>query len=97
MKNHQFTIRDGHGRNAHHPDIRTFLGLGPKAKLPVEGMPKREIQGVTIWVEPFVPVWKIDRYTGERVQTKSSFHRVKAECPQCLKVLSAGRLFQHVC
>jgi hypothetical protein len=97
MKVNKFSIRDQRGWNVHHSQMRELLGLPPKAKLPVEGMAAREIQGVKVWVEPFLPVWGRDRYTGERVQVKSSVHRVKAECPNCRKVLSAGRLFQHTC
>ena len=75
------------GRNAQSRDIREMLGLGDKDKLPVEGMDARIVQGVKIWVTPLVGFSK----------RKRSTHRVLAECPECGKHLSAGRLHQHKC
>jgi hypothetical protein len=67
-----------------------MLGLKPTQHLPVEGMPPRLIQGIRIWVEPQKePGAKVSR------RNKRSTHRVMAECPICLKVMSAGRLHQH--
>jgi hypothetical protein len=103
VKNFQFTsiytFRDGRqveGR-AHANGMKTLLGLPYKAKLPKEGMEPRVIQGVKVWVTPFVPKMGIDRWSGKIVKIKSSTHRVMAECPDCGMHLSAGRLHQHVC
>jgi hypothetical protein len=78
-------IRGWRGFNAHSHEMLAFLGV---RKLPVEGMDWREIQGVRVCVRPLVK-----RIDGK----KSSTHRVIAECPNCHKLLSAGRLHQHVC
>lgn len=76
------------GRNAHSDELREMLGLAPKAKLPPEGMPSRFIQGIEVWVEPMKP-----RPFGKFY--KRSTHRTLAKC-RCGKVLSAGRLHQHL-
>jgi hypothetical protein len=73
--------------NAQSAQVREMLGLPPKAKLPREGMDPRLVQGILVWVEPIRP----QCYGGRKV------HRVLARCPECGKVLSAGRLHQHVC
>lgn len=70
-------------RNAQSDGVRQLLGLAPKAKLPKEGMGTRVIQGIEVWIIP------------ASVGRKS--HRVLAKCPDCGKVLSAGRLHQHIC
>jgi hypothetical protein len=76
--------------NAHSPQVRELLGLAPTAKLPPEGMSPRVIQGIVVWVNPLPP-------RGAHPRFKRSTHRVMAQCPACSKVLSAGRLHQHVC
>jgi hypothetical protein len=100
---HPATIRTDRGWNVHNAEMITLLGLSPKSKLPLDGMPKRVIQGVTVWVEPFTPKfrtvrrWNGTAFSDEPVPVKSSKHRILAECPSCRKILSAGRLFQHRC
>jgi hypothetical protein len=82
--------------HAHHSDVREMLGLSPKAKLPKNGLPAREVQGITVWVEPAAPAvyaYKPGFYVPRKV--KSSTHRVRALCPQCGQEVSAGRLHQH--
>lgn len=79
-------IRDQWGRNAQSHNVKKMLGLEPKAKLPKEGMPAREIQGITVYVRP------LDAKTSAR-----RLHRVRAICPHCNKDLSVGRLHQHTC
>lgn len=81
-------------RNAHSPQVRAMLGLDSKAKLPVEGMPARVVQGIKVWVEPLVGA--APKNSAGRT-AKRSTHRVLAECPHCQQVLSAGRLHQHKC
>lgn len=66
---------------AHSADINEMLGLGRKGKIPREGMPPREIQGITVWVEPFRP---------------GPFRlRARCKCPTCAKEMPVGRLAQH--
>lgn len=87
------------GYNAHSREVRVMLGLPEDAKLPREGMEPRRIQGITVWVLPLmgprVPK-RIGRW-NRPLERKSSRHRVLAECPDCGKVLSVGRLHQHRC
>ena len=71
----------------HSPEMMETLGLKAGAHLPPEGMPERLIQGVKVWVTPYV----------EGRPRKSSIHRVMCKCPSCERVLSAGRLHQHIC
>lgn len=79
--------RTNPNRNAQSHDVRYYLGLGEKGKLPVEGMLGRSLFGIWVWVEPL-------RGTHTR---KRSTHRVRCECPSCGTHLSVGRLHQHVC
>lgn len=82
---------------AHSRAMRVLLGLAPEAKLPREGMEPRIVQGIKVWVTPLMGPHR-QYYGWGRVRTvKSSTHRVLAECPSCGRVLSAGRLHQHVC
>lgn len=74
-------------QRADHQYIRYALGLAEKAKLPVEGMSARVIQGYKVWVTPLGP---------NPTRHKRSTHRVLARC-SCGKVLSVGRLHQHKC
>lgn len=93
-----YTFRDGRVVNmrAHADGMKTLLGLPYKAKLPILGMPARTIQGVKVWVNSALPKQVVDRW-GKQHIVKSSTHRVMAECPHCGKVMSAGRLHQHIC
>jgi hypothetical protein len=79
-------IRSERGWNAHEGDLKKMFGLEPKKKWPAEGLPPRNIQGIKVWVNP--------RTTATQ---ENQFHRCRAECPRCLKILSAGRLHQHKC
>jgi hypothetical protein len=71
----------------HSDEMLKTLGV-EGSKLPLEGLPQREIQGIQVWVVPHVP------HPNGR---KSSKHRVLCACPNCGRVLSAGRLHQHKC
>lgn len=67
-------------------EIKAMLGLRPGEKLPHGGMVAREVQGITVWVEPL----------PERVGRARRFAlRVKARCPVCSKVVAVSRLRQH--
>lgn len=69
---------------AHHMTAR----LGVK-KLPAEGMPLRDIEGVQVYVAAL---------KGEKPQRgKRHTHRVIAICPECSQEMSAGRVHQHSC
>lgn len=61
-----------------------LMALGVK-KPPVEGMPAREVQGVTVWVDSLAVA-----------REKRHFHRVRCACPYCAADVSLGRLHQHV-
>ena len=88
-------------RNAHSHHILAMLGLPPRAKLPKEGMPPRQIQGFKVWVAPLSPDYDAHATYTHNGRTyrygKRSTHRVLTECPCCRKVLSVGRLHQHRC
>lgn len=95
MKHIGFRSPRYEGRPAHTGDMQLLLAqahgnmaLVGGSKWPELGLPPVQVQGVKVWVEPF------QRRPGVR---KSSKHRVMCECPNCGHVLSAGRLFQHVC
>jgi len=72
--------------NAHSPEMKEFLGLGAKQKLPDAGMPEQVIQGIRVYVKPRTP--NIGRHKT---------HRVTAICPHCAQHMSAGRMHQHKC
>lgn len=90
-------VKNERGWNVQSSEMRVLLGLGPKDKLPFNGMLPRKIQGVTVWVEPAAPKMVRNKLTNEMVRVKSSKHRVMAECPRCKRGMSAGRLHQHIC
>lgn len=73
-------------QRASSPDMFQHFGQ-PGSKWPDAGLPAREIQGITVWVNPIV------RVPGH----KSSKHRVRCRCPSCGTEVSMGRLDQHVC
>ena len=66
--------------------ILAAFGLTRTQKLPVDGAPRRYVDGVAYWINP-LPLGP--------VRHKRSTHRVMCECPVCGKTLSAGRLPQH--
>lgn len=74
----------GEGRwwNAQSRQVMELLGV---KKPPVEGMPAREVQGVTVWVDSLAVA-----------REKRHFHRVRCACPYCAADVSLGRLHQHV-
>jgi hypothetical protein len=74
------------GHPATEDELKQMMGI-PGRYWPDAGVPVAVVQGVKVWVKP------IYRTPGK----KSSKHRAMCECPKCHKVLSAGRLHQHVC
>lgn len=86
LANRSNVIKDARGWNVHSAEMRTLLGLGPKAKLPAAGLPTVVIQGIEVTV-----------LSLEDARATGHFHRVTAKCPHCGAILSAGRLHQHVC
>ena len=98
-------LAPGSQYNAQHYHIAKMLGhVG--SKWPVQGLMPRavaadkvvsdstgrvigtELTNVSVWVTA-----AITRDDGR----KSSTHRAMCRCPGCDRVMSVGRLFQHVC
>jgi hypothetical protein len=86
QKPEKIMIRNSRGWNCHEGELKELFGLSKKDKWPSEGLPAKLIQGIRVWVNP-----------KTTATTLSQFHRCRAQCPRCLKVLSAGRLHQHKC
>src|SRR5262245_43259257 len=80
-------IRNRYGTNIRSYELLPLLGLKPKGHLPTDGMPEREIQGVRIYVKPYVQ--RPPRHNASK-------HRVMAIC-KCGRHISVGRLHQHLC
>lgn len=64
--------------------LKILMGLDPKKKWPREGMPVQVIQGIKVYIKPFVPRGRFKL-------------RARAICPGCDKDFAAGRIAQHVC
>lgn len=77
------------GYNSQMTKFLAAFGLTGKSKLPVEGAAPRIVQGFKMWINPLV--------MPNPTRWKRSTHRLMAECPNCHRTLSAGRLHQHVC
>ena len=82
------------GRPAHSMHVLPMLGIPAGGHLPKEGMPPREVQGVTVWVEPAKPTVMGVRWGRPHI-VKSSTHRIMCKCSGCGKTVSLGRLAQH--
>lgn len=67
-------------------DMLILLGV---KKLPKEGMPEREIQGVRVYVKP-------STFNDRGTRRRGLKHRVFAIC-DCGQHVPVGRLRQHVC
>lgn len=74
------------GWTAHSHHVKAMLGLDVDAHLPAAGLAPQILQGIKVWVAPLDPA-----------RSHRRVHRVRAECPDCQKEMSAGRLHQHVC
>lgn len=95
-----FGGRQYQGDYANHTDIRQYLGLSAYAKLPKEPSPS------CVWGVPLTDGRETMlqvRKGGEARRNqwgrliKSSKHRVFALCPDCEKMVPAGRTHQHKC
>lgn len=84
------------GWNMHWSELRVHLGMKLGAKLPKHGIPPRQLMGWTVWVEPQHPPVEVIR-NGMRKKLDTRHHRVKAQCPECGAIISAGRTHQHKC
>lgn len=84
----------GRDWNAHSKTVRELLGLKRTAKLPAEGMPEQQVQGIVVWVNPAPAPVYVQRW-GKTVLLHRATHRVMARCPICGEEMSAGRLHQH--
>lgn len=75
----------GRYRYADAHDMYALLGVN---RLPVAGMPEREVHGVRVYVKPLEP----------RPGVRRNFQglRVMAVC-ECGRHVPVGRLHQHVC
>lgn len=80
-------IKGKYGR-ATSDDMRELLGLPHSGTLPVDGLPVRGVQGVSVYVKPLAPLTP-----GQR---KRSTHRIIAIC-ECGRHVPVGRLHQHKC
>jgi len=80
----------------HNDEIMELLGIKNK-RLPKEGIQESiYVQGVEVWVDPFIP--RTAKFTDGVVrEVKTSRHRIMCRCPGCGWVGSFGRLFQHKC
>jgi len=82
-------IRNKDGRwNAGSSDLKAFMNLSPRNKWPKDGLPPRMIQGWLVWVAPL---------SSDSRDNHRRIHRVRAKCPNCSQVMSAGRTHQHRC
>ena len=86
-------ISGRYDRFATNRDFKVHFGLDPLAKWPRHGLEPIIIEGWKVWVTPS-PGTTSSGSPGRR--HKSSTHRVLTQCPQCLKVFSAGRIRQHI-
>jgi hypothetical protein len=75
------------------------LNVNPKQHLPKDGatnpapftLPRGQFKGTTIrvWVKPQTADYSLSRNNRYK-------HRLMAECPHCSKVVSFGRIEQHL-
>lgn len=82
MSKYEFHIPGYEPRRAHARTMYELLGHDPDKHLPDEGLPGRMIQGKWVWVR-------------SRADTPRGQHRVLTECPTCLQIVQAGKLFMH--
>jgi hypothetical protein len=73
----------------HSSELRPLIGLSEK-RLPGPdvGMGPVEVNGVKVWLDP-----QLGRRGGRG--RGGMQHRVRCECPECGKVISCGRYYQH--
>lgn len=81
--------------------ILAAFGIGPTQHLPVNGALNDDgsdktvyVDGVEYWIAPRVPAPPVSGAPHQHRHRKP--HRVMCRCPKCGKVMSAGRLPQHL-
>jgi hypothetical protein len=76
---------------AHDREVKTFFGLGPKAKWPDNGLPS------TIIGSRFYPGVAVRAFviSKEEAKREGRFQRALCVCPNCSTVMPLGRLNQH--
>ena len=91
----QLTTEHGHTYRANANDLKPVLyGLKTTQKWPAEGMPKVMCDGIIFWVNPLGAVIDINWY-GRTIREGMN-SRLMCQCPKCEKVVSYGRLHQHL-
>lgn len=75
------SVLNGRYGHATAGDVAIWFGLKGVSQFPPEGLPAKEIQGHTVWVEP----------KNEHRMTI----RTKTKCLTCGKEVQVGRLAQH--
>lgn len=65
--------------------LKQLMGCSPTKHWPDQGVKPKMLGNVRVWVKPKRP------YDGHSWRS-----RAMCDCPQCGKVLNAGRLHQHL-
>lgn len=86
------------GHYADHQDIRQYLGLDPRKKLPMDFFKVVQVtltdgRPTVLLCNPGNPAPEGER----RWRNKSSKHRCFVSCPDCAAAVPAGRTHQHKC
>lgn len=81
-------ILNSYGYHASNQDIKQFLGMGRKAKLP-----NNHMSTAVVMIQGWAVV--IDPPSDRKVRRGGANHRVRALCPVCSRWISAGRTAQH--
>lgn len=81
-------IQNERGRQVSTGGLMRLLGVKDTAlKWPDAGVPRQQVQGIWVWVEPKNP--------AERIHKPNGLVRALAQCPVCKAIVSVGRLEQH--
>jgi hypothetical protein len=95
-----YRLLNAHGRNMHHDDLYSALGLDPKNHLPAEGLAPQNINGIMVYVLPVDDPRRLRRFRSRRngqMMTNMKGKRTYAICPGCERHIEAGHLHQHRC
>ena len=75
--------------------LKPYLyGFKETVSWPIKGLPKTTLDGIVFWVNPLGQIIEYTRW-GRPVR-KGMNSRLMCECPICSKVISYGRLHQHL-